>query len=83
MLTSNDLMAMGALRAIIAAGLRAPDDFSVVGFDENAFHALYRSTQQGSKMAEGIKLGTKLVVRNSTASRPFSGAETLSPRRYR
>jgi DNA-binding LacI/PurR family transcriptional regulator len=33
-LTSNDLTAVGALRAIHRAGLRVPDDISVVGFDD-------------------------------------------------
>jgi LacI family transcriptional regulator len=30
----NDLTAVGALRAIRAAGCRVPDDLSVVGFDD-------------------------------------------------
>jgi DNA-binding LacI/PurR family transcriptional regulator len=33
-LTSNDLTAVGALRAIHRAGLRVPEDISVVGFDD-------------------------------------------------
>lgn len=33
-LTSNDLTAIGALRAISRAGLRVPEDISVVGFDD-------------------------------------------------
>lgn len=33
-LASNDLTAIGALRAIHRAGLRVPDDISVVGFDD-------------------------------------------------
>lgn len=33
-LASNDLTAIGALRAISRAGLRVPDDISVVGFDD-------------------------------------------------
>jgi DNA-binding LacI/PurR family transcriptional regulator len=33
-LTSNDLTAIGALRAISRVGLRVPDDISVVGFDD-------------------------------------------------
>jgi len=33
-LTSNDLTAIGALRAVARAGLRVPNDISVVGFDD-------------------------------------------------
>jgi DNA-binding LacI/PurR family transcriptional regulator len=33
-LASNDLTAIGALRAVHAAGLRVPDDVSVIGFDD-------------------------------------------------
>jgi DNA-binding LacI/PurR family transcriptional regulator len=33
-LTSNDLTAIGALRALHIAGLRIPEDMSVVGFDD-------------------------------------------------
>lgn len=32
----NDMMAIGALRALHEAGLRVPEDFSVVGFDDIA-----------------------------------------------
>src|SRR5262249_42990629 len=36
-MTSNDLMAIGALSAIHQAGLRVPEDISVIGFDDIAF----------------------------------------------
>jgi DNA-binding LacI/PurR family transcriptional regulator len=36
-LTSNDLTAMGALRAIHMAGLHVPSDISVIGFDDIDF----------------------------------------------
>ena len=39
-LCSNDLTAIGALRALIRAGIRVPDDVSIVGADDIPFSAL-------------------------------------------
>ena len=36
-ITSNDLTAIGALGAIHEAGLKVPDDLSLVGFDDISF----------------------------------------------
>ncbi|HVF29010.1 MAG TPA: substrate-binding domain-containing protein, partial [Pyrinomonadaceae bacterium] len=37
---ANDLMALGAMRELRAAGFRVPHDVSIVGFDDIAFAAL-------------------------------------------
>jgi LacI family transcriptional regulator len=39
-LSANDLMAIGALRELKKAGLRVPEDISVIGFDDIVFAAL-------------------------------------------
>ncbi|MGA8067178.1 MAG: LacI family DNA-binding transcriptional regulator [Terriglobales bacterium] len=89
-LTSNDLTAIGALRAITRTGLRVPEDISVVGFDDielsrftqpplttirlsrdelgrKAFDALYETVEGQARAGHEIKVGTVLVLRESTA----------------
>ncbi|MBO0859653.1 MAG: substrate-binding domain-containing protein [Chloracidobacterium sp.] len=39
-ISGNDLMAIGALRELKSAGLRAPQDISVIGFDDISFASL-------------------------------------------
>jgi LacI family transcriptional regulator len=39
-MASNDLTAIGALGAIHHAGLRVPDDISIIGFDDMSFAQL-------------------------------------------
>jgi LacI family transcriptional regulator len=89
-LTSNDLTAIGALRAITRVGLRVPEDISVVGFDDielsqftqpplttvrlsrdelgrRAFDLLYETVQGNQRSGQEIRVGTALVLRESTA----------------
>lgn len=37
---SNDMMALGAMRAIIGSGMRVPEDYSIVGFDNTPLGSL-------------------------------------------
>ena len=39
---SNDLMALGAIEALLTAGRRVPDDVRVIGFDDSSVGALTR-----------------------------------------
>jgi LacI family transcriptional regulator, repressor for deo operon, udp, cdd, tsx, nupC, and nupG len=39
--TANDEMAIGAIRALKSAGLKIPEDVSVVGFDDQDFAEVY------------------------------------------
>jgi DNA-binding LacI/PurR family transcriptional regulator len=60
----NDMMAVGALRAIADRGLRAPDDVAVVGFDDIELASYTRPslttvTQPVREMGE---LATRLLV---------------------
>jgi DNA-binding LacI/PurR family transcriptional regulator len=94
-LCSNDLTAIGATVAIHDAGLRVPEDMSVVGFDDIqlcvatypplttislsremlgglAFEALTRLLRSKRKRGSEYIVGTKLIVRQSTAPPPLS-----------
>jgi LacI family transcriptional regulator len=87
---SNDWTAIGALHAIHAAGLRVPEDISLVGFDDiplssyitpslttvrmsardvgsTAFQALFSLIGEAHVEGDVYQVGTKLVIRESTA----------------
>src|SRR5258708_12226200 len=53
----NDMMALGALRAIREAGLRCPEDVSVIGFDNLDFAELTHPPLS-SVSQSGYQLGT-------------------------
>jgi len=90
-LASNDLTAIGALRAINRAGFRVPADISLVGFDDielslctqpalttirlsraevgkKAFDVLYRNLSTENQEGQEVKIGTSLIVRQSTSA---------------
>jgi len=74
----NDMMAVGALRAIADRGLRAPDDVAVVGFDDIELASYTRPslttvTQPVREMGE---LATRLLIGRVNG-------DSRSPQQYR
>lgn len=63
---ANDVMAMGAIKAILAAGLRVPEDVSVVGYDDIEMSCLSTpalTTIHQPKYRVGIE-SVRLLVQN-------------------
>lgn len=58
----NDLAALGALRAINAAGLRIPQDLSVVGFND-LFHTPFITPQLTTIQVPDREMGARAVER--------------------
>jgi LacI family transcriptional regulator len=64
----NDNVALGAIRALNAAGLRVPDDISVVGFDNHEGAALSHpplTTIEGTPEQKGMVAIQRLVDRTT------------------
>lgn len=78
---ANDQMALGAYRAIQEAGLRIPDDISVVGFDDVAEAAMYppplTSIAQDWTALGRRALRTALELHRGTAPQPVTLATQL------
>jgi len=62
--THNDVLAMGAMRAIYDAGLTVPEDVSVVGYDDtiSASYLNPRLTTVKSPVAEMGRLAGKIIL---------------------
>ncbi len=73
---ANDLMAYGAIRAIVEAGLRIPQDVSVVGFDDISLSDLYNPplTTIRQPLLEMGKTAVRLLIERMAAP-------ALEPRR--
>jgi len=61
---SNDVTAIGVLHKLYRAGLKAPDDFSVIGFDD--IQIAHR--EEGGEPQRYYKIPTQLMVRESTGA---------------
>jgi LacI family transcriptional regulator len=56
----NDLMAFGAMQAVLRHGLRVPEDVSIAGFDDTPMCSLL-STPLTTGRADGAEIGRRLV----------------------
>lgn len=84
-MTGNDLMAFGALQALREAGLRVPQDMSVVGFDDVAFARAMNpplTTVRLSSYRHGL-VTARLLLRllAEDADRNAPGEQTVLPTR--
>ncbi len=73
----NDLMALGAMRALVERGLRVPQDVSVVGFDdveEGRFSTIALTTVSPDKQAIARLAVERVVAR-------LTGAQDVNPER--
>jgi LacI family transcriptional regulator len=62
--TCNDLMALGAMKAVQSAGLRVPEDFSIVGFDNSPLSKMVypQLTTVSQPVTEMADLTVELLV---------------------
>ncbi|HEX4028780.1 MAG TPA: LacI family DNA-binding transcriptional regulator [Terracidiphilus sp.] len=78
----NDIAAIGAMRALKEAGLRVPEDVSVVGFDDilSAAYATPSLTTVRQPLREMGKRGAQILLeRIADREKDFSGEVVMSP----
>lgn len=70
----NDLMAIGAIHALFDAGLRVPEDISVIGFDDLLLGIACRPklTTMHYPVEEMANYATKLAIKLSEETTPMS-----------
>ena len=78
----NDLIALGAINALEQAGIRVPQDVSVVGFDDLVFARLARPplTTAGVPREELGMLAFEIISRMISAKRPREESRRITPR---
>jgi LacI family transcriptional regulator len=79
----DDMTAYGAIRALAQAGLRVPEQCSVVGFDDVAASAYYNPplTTVGQSMEELGNIGVAIFLHASKTQRNNDGVRVRSVQR--
>jgi LacI family transcriptional regulator len=75
----NDISAMGAIRALREAGLRVPQDVSVVGFDdiESAAYQNPALTTVRQPLRKMGRIAAETLLRRISRARPSENGETM------
>ncbi|HML24788.1 MAG TPA: LacI family DNA-binding transcriptional regulator [Aggregatilinea sp.] len=78
----NDRMAIGAMRAIIEAGLRIPDDISVVGIDdiELSSYQIIPLTTVRQSLVDVATIGIKILLDILSGQEPEQSQVVCEPR---
>ena len=78
----NDRMAIGAMRAIIEAGLRIPDDISVVGIDdiELSSYQIIPLTTVRQSLVDVATIGIKILLDILAGQEPEQSKVVCEPK---
>jgi LacI family transcriptional regulator len=76
---ANDVIALGALDAAHRAGLRVPDDLSIIGFDDIAMAdwELFSLTTVRQPLAEMAEVAARMLVERIEGAAPASASTRL------
>lgn len=80
----NDVVAIGVLNAALAAGLRVPDDLTVIGFDDLPMAAweVFRLTTVRHDLGELSRQAARLLVRRIGGQADPSGERLVLPTEF-
>jgi len=77
----SDEMAFGAMRTLRRAGLRVPEDISLVGFDDHEFASVVELTTVGQPVREQGELAASLLLEAISGSANTATADVVLPTR--
>jgi DNA-binding LacI/PurR family transcriptional regulator len=76
---SSDTQAIGVLEAARAAGIRVPDELSVIGFDDIETAELFGLTTVRQPLFESGRVAAELLLDSLGSQRPLDAAATRLP----